>query len=93
MDTIKGIIRKYPDVRTVFIFGSRARGNFSQTSDIDLAIMNSGVTDAVIARLKDDFHESSLPYFIDLINYPALRHPDLQRHIQRVGMPFYQRDK
>jgi uncharacterized protein len=87
--TMRDIIDQYPEVRRVVIFGSRAKGTFAQGSDIDLAIMNSGVTEAVITRMKSAFQESTLPYFIDVINYPALQHPDLKNHIDRVGKAFY----
>lgn len=91
MKTLRDILSRYPDVREVFIFGSRAKGNFGQGSDIDLAVMNEGVTDKMIAQLKSDFSESSLPYFVDVTHYPTLRHAELKSHIDRVGLPVYQR--
>jgi predicted nucleotidyltransferase len=89
--TLRGILEKYPAVQSVFIFGSRAKGSSCKGSDIDLAIMNEGVTDTIIAQMKADFQDSSLPYFVDVINYPALQHPELKSHIDRVGRPFYRK--
>jgi predicted nucleotidyltransferase len=57
-----GNFKKYPDVKSVLIFGSGARGKYKQGSDIDLAIMNNGVNDKLISKIKSDFQESSLPY-------------------------------
>ncbi len=91
MRTLRGILERYPAVQSVFIFGSRAKGSSYKGSDIDLAIMNEGVSDTIIAQMKADFRESTLPYFVDVINYPALRHPELKSHIDRVGRPFYQK--
>lgn len=93
MQTLRDIINKYPEVQDIFIFGSRAKGNFTQGSDIDLAIMNEGVTDKVIAQLKSALEESTLPYFVDVTNYHTLQHAELKSHIDRVGMPLYQRKK
>ena len=38
-DYIKLIQQKYPDFESVYVFGSYARGNSNQDSDIDLALI------------------------------------------------------
>jgi len=91
MKTLQDIFKKYPDVKNVFVFGSRAKGTYKQGSDIDLAIMNKGVKDTFIRKMKSDFEDSSLPYTVDLVNYPTLKHPELKNHIDRVGVPLFQR--
>jgi len=92
MRTISGILRKYPDIRRVFLFGSRAKGSFKAGSDIDLAIMNDGLRENTIRALQIDFEESSLPYFVDIVYFPALSHPELKEQILRAGVLFYERD-
>ena len=89
--TLQDIFKKYTDVKNVFIFGSRAKGTYKQGSDIDLAIMNKGVKDMVIGKIKSDFEESSLPYIVDLVNYHTIKHSQLKNHIDRVGVPFYEK--
>ncbi len=91
MKTFQGILKKYPDVQIVFVFGSRAKGNYKQGSDIDLAVMNEEVKDMVIRKIKSDFEDSSLPYNVDLMNYHSLKHPELKSHIDRVGVLFYRK--
>ena len=89
--TLQDIFKKYPDVKNVFIFGSRAKGTYKQGSDIDLTIMNEGVKDTVISKIKSDFEDSSLPYTVDLVSYHTIKHPELKNHIDRVGVPFYEK--
>ena len=86
---ITDILVKYTDVAEVHIFGSRANGNYKPFSDIDLAVMNEGVSDHTIMQIRVEFEDSSLPYKVDLINYPSLTHSELKEHIARVGKPFY----
>jgi predicted nucleotidyltransferase len=90
--TITGILNKYPSILRVHIFGSRAKGNFKTGSDIDLAIMNEGFASEELIRIKNDFSESSLPFFVDIISYPELTHLELKEHIDRVGKLFYNKN-
>ncbi len=89
MFTILAIVKNYPEVKEVIIFGSRAKGNFQPGSDIDLAVMNEGVSDSTMRKLFAEFEESSLPYSVDIINFPELNHPELINHIRRVGKEFF----
>jgi predicted nucleotidyltransferase len=89
MATIQGIFSVYPDVREVWIFGSRANGTYKPGSDIDLAIVNEGVAHDMLRRIVADFEESSLPYFVDVIHLPALKNKDLAAEINHNGRSIY----
>lgn len=89
LETIRSILMKYPEVETVHIFGSRAMGNHKPGSDIDLAIINKGVNPQTIAQIKSDFEDSSLPFRVDILSYPELRHENLKNHIDRVSALLY----
>ncbi|MCU0424264.1 MAG: nucleotidyltransferase domain-containing protein [Candidatus Kapabacteria bacterium] len=73
------------------IFGSRAKGTYSQGSDIDLAIMNDDVSNETVRCIKSACDESSLPYMVDVLHAPSLRNNDVREHIERVGTVFYER--
>jgi len=92
INTLTGILRKYSTVADVVVFGSRAKGTFKPGSDIDLAVMNNGVSDAEILNIKNDLEESSLPYFVDVLNYPNIKTADLINHIKRVGITLYKKE-
>lgn len=89
IDTITGIFRKYSELTLVHIFGSRAKGNYRLGSDIDLAVMNSNVDEQIMRNIAADFEDSSLPYNVDIILYPTLKHTQLREHIERVGIMIY----
>lgn len=42
---IKDIVRKFPDIESVMLFGSRAYGDHNDLSDIDLAVKAPKLTD------------------------------------------------
>ena len=89
MVAIEVVLRSHSDIQKVVIFGSRAKGNFHPGSDIDLAIMNPHVSWSTLARMQDEFKETNLPYFVDLVDFSTLCHEDLKDHIIRVGKEIY----
>ena len=87
--TLFGIFHKYQEVKSVYLYGSRAKGTHKFGSDIDLAVMNKNISEKTIRAIKMELEESSLPYRVDLTNFPTLTHKALAEHIERVGVPFY----
>lgn len=51
---IINVFKKYKDINKVYLFGSRARGDYKKTSDIDLAIdSKEDITLKVLRDLED----------------------------------------
>src|SRR6218665_90149 len=74
----------------VILFGSRAKGNYKEGSDIDLAAKGYDYAfDEGKVRMQLD--ELNLPYEIDLINYHSIKEPALTAHIDRAGIELYSR--
>ncbi|MEJ7694752.1 restriction endonuclease subunit S [Daejeonella sp.] len=80
-------------VDAVLLFGSRAKGSFTEGSDIDLAVKGRKFNHKDILSLNAQLEELNLPYKIDLLNYNTINEPDLVEHIHRVGVVFYERWK
>lgn len=89
---IHSVLRNYPQVEKAILFGSRAKGNFKNGSDIDLSLRGRDLTLNVIYGILDDLDELLLPYTIDLSIFHQIGDPDVIDHIQRVGVTFYDRD-
>jgi predicted nucleotidyltransferase len=89
LNTIRDILDKYPDIISVYLFGSRAKGSYKQGSDIDLAIMANPISLNTILQLKDDFEDSSLPYCVDILDYSTIKNSLLKEHIQQFGKEIY----
>ena len=81
-----------PKVETVILFGSRAKGNFSNGSDIDIAIKgnNLNLDDILDADLK--YEELSLPYKLDIVLFDRIKEDTLIEHINRVGVILYDKN-
>ncbi|GHV10247.1 hypothetical protein AGMMS50229_21290 [Campylobacterota bacterium] len=60
------IKRLYPKA-VVWAYGSRVGGDAHSGSDLDLSIKDFGQTDGSIAKLKEAFEESKIPFLIDIV--------------------------
>ncbi|MBF0143805.1 MAG: nucleotidyltransferase domain-containing protein [Magnetococcales bacterium] len=85
------IFRLVPEIREVWLFGSRAKGTFRPESDVDLVL--TGVDDALLAQAVAEALESlPLPYRFDVKALAAIRSVPLLEHIRRVGVPIFRRE-
>lgn len=87
-------LRRHPQVERAILYGSRAKGNYKNGSDIDLTLRgSSGLTLHLLYKILDDLDDLLLPYTIDLSIYDQINDPDLIEHIQRVGVTLYEKEK
>jgi predicted nucleotidyltransferase len=86
-------LRRYPQVEKAILYGSRAKGNYKNGSDIDLTLSGSNLTLNVIYKILDDLDELLLPYTIDLSIFNKIDDPDVIAHIQRVGVTLYDKSE
>ncbi|WP_419152910.1 nucleotidyltransferase domain-containing protein [Aeribacillus alveayuensis] len=54
------------------MFGSRARGNFKKTSDIDLALFKKMLTHSQQNLIENDIQQMSTPLKIDIVFFDRL---------------------
>lgn len=91
IDIITNILSKYPELEQAIIYGSRAKGNYREGSDIDLTFKGNHLTRSILSKIWLDLDDSNSPYLFDLSIYHELSNQDLVEHINRVGKLFYQR--
>ena len=86
------IFQKHENIEKVVIYGSRAKGNYKECSDIDFTLFGELNYDDLL-KLKIEFEESSIPYLIDISIYNDLKSVSLLEHINRVGKIFYNKSE
>lgn len=87
---IQRIIENCTSISEVVIYGSRAKGNYKEGSDIDITILGNP-DEADMSKLWQDLDDSYIPYKFDISIYKDLKSDSLKEHIQRVGKTFYKR--
>lgn len=89
LEKIQGIFRKYPQVREAVLFGSRAKGNYREGSDIDVALKGKDIDSSLLTRIESDYDALYLPWKLDLVIYDKIENADLKDHIDRVGIAMF----
>lgn len=90
LEEIIKIIDSCQSIEKVVIYGSRAKGNYKEGSDIDLTLKGI-IAIEDFNKLINDLDDSYLPYKFDISIYNDLKSESLKEHIDRVGKVFYDR--
>ncbi len=91
IDKIGQVLAAHPEVEQAVLYGSRAKGNYRDGSDIDLTLYGDGLDHRLLMDLTEELDDLLLPYMIDLSIFADLKHDALKEHIERVGKVFYTR--
>ena len=84
------VLKQFPEVEQALIFGSRAKGNYKNGSDVDLALKGSELTFATATRISYLLNEETqMPYTFDVVQFKTITSPELIEHINRVGIFIY----
>lgn len=89
----KSVFAKYPEIEEVVIYGSRAKGNYREGSDIDITLVGNNVTAKTQSSVWLDLDGLDTPYLIDLSVFSHLNSKSLVDHIHRVGKTFYKKQE
>ncbi|MBU5636213.1 nucleotidyltransferase domain-containing protein [Geomonas sp. Red69] len=91
IEKICDVLSHHAGVKKAVLYGSRAKGNFKPGSDIDLTLYGALLTTFDLGSIAEELDDLLLPYKIDLSLFARLDHTELKKHIERVGVVFYQR--
>lgn len=86
IECILSYVKKFPQIKRVILFGSRALGNHKSGSDVDLALL---VDEPFVElwKFRDALQNTSpLPYNFDILIYEEISEPLLKKHIDEVGI-------
>jgi uncharacterized protein len=86
LDGIRETVYRFPEVEEVWLFGSRAMGNFRNGSDIDLALKGPQIQHNTILRILVALDDLWLPYKFDVLHYERVEDKAVREHIDRHGI-------
>ena len=87
-EKLNSVFKKYSDIKKVVLYGSRAKGNFKNGSDIDLTIYSEQTNTADLLKIMNEIDDLNLPYEVDISLFHHIDNKNLIEHIERVGLIF-----
>lgn len=86
IEKMQQVFAQFPNIEEVVVFGSRAKGNYKEGSDIDLALKGTSLNLKTLQSLELKLDELYLPYKIDMVIYENIANDALKEHIDRAGI-------
>lgn len=90
INLIHEVFKKYSCIDKVLIYGSRARGDYKNGSDIDLTLLGD-ISVKEKMQISGLIYDLPIPYTCELSIYKNTKNANLLEHIDRVGQVFYER--
>ncbi len=91
IQAINSVFSKFPDIEAAVIYGSRAKGNYHNGSDIDLTIKGELLDLSLLFKIETELDDLLLPYSIDLSIFHKIDNQKLVEHIEKIGLIFYKK--
>ena len=92
INKIMAVFEKYTQIEKILLYGSRAKGNYRNGSDIDLTLIGDQLNYSQLSSIESDIDDLFLPYSFDISIFKDIDNPDLVEHINRVGVVLYEKD-
>lgn len=89
LNNVISILLKNQKIDEIILFGSRAKGNFKEGSDIDIALKGVSLKLMDIIDATIEIESLLLPYKFDLIIFDRINKKTLIDHINRVGIVLF----
>lgn len=93
IEQIQLVFDNYPAIDKAILYGSRAKGNYRVGSDIDICLVGETIDLELLQKIENALDDLLLPYNIDLSIFDKIDNLDLIKHIERVGVLFYEKNK
>lgn len=92
LQKMHAVFSQYPQVEEAILYGSRARGDYRNGSDIDLTLHGGeDLTHWILSKIATDLDDQLLPYMIDLSIHKNIKDTGLLQQIAKVGVTFYKK--
>ncbi|MCY6355323.1 nucleotidyltransferase family protein [Clostridium sp. ZS2-4] len=89
LEKIRSIILRYSKIDRAVIFGSRARGNYKKTSDIDICIYGREMNCMDINLMEDELRQLNTPLDFDVVYFENISKEALKCNIEKDGVEIY----
>ncbi|NOQ25361.1 MAG: nucleotidyltransferase domain-containing protein [Bacteroidales bacterium] len=91
IEKIQSVFTNCEFIEKAILYGSRAKGNYRNNSDIDISLVGKAIDLTILLKLENQLDDLLLPYTIDLSIFYKIENTDLIDHINRLGIVLYEK--
>lgn len=91
MDKLTRLFCSFPMIDEVLLYGSRARGDNSNGSDIDFTLIGNNLTADCLFKISDAIDDLLLPHYVDVSIMKEIKNQALIDNIRNEGKVFYKK--
>jgi predicted nucleotidyltransferase len=91
IESLVEVISRDARIEKTVLFGSRAKGTYTEGSDIDLCLLGSDIDLSALSVIEASIDELNFPWIVDLVPETLIDNTELLDHIRRVGATIYDR--
>ncbi len=91
IENIKAVFAAHPEIEKAVLYGSRAKGSYKSSSDIDLTFFGKDLDLNVVQEIENELDDLLLPYRFDISIFHQIDNSALIDHIERVGIVFWEK--
>ncbi len=88
---MNSVFLKHVEITKVVIYGSRAKGDFKASSNIDLSVFTDKKDISFLSKVAQEIDDLGLPYKVDISIFSLIENESLIKHIKLIGQVFFQR--
>jgi predicted nucleotidyltransferase len=91
IERLNSTFSQFKEIDEVVLYGSRAKGNHKNSSDIDITIKGRNLSLIILNKISTEIDDLLFPYTFDISIYQHLKNIELIDHINRVGKVIYKK--
>lgn len=91
IENIKAVFAAHPEIEKAVLYGSRAKGSYKSSSDIDLTFFGKDLDLTMVQEIENELDDLLLPYRFDISIFHQIDNSALIDHIERVGIVFWEK--
>lgn len=91
LEGIEQVSARHKKVEQALLYGSRARGDYRENSDIDISLRGEAIDFSELLDIGSELDDLLLPYKIDLSVFDKIEDEDFRANVERDALLFYQR--
>ena len=89
---IQTVLSTFPKIDTALIYGSRAKGNYRDDSDIDIALLGKDLSvENTVKPLVSKLEGIDCPHLFDITIYEKIDCPTVKKYVDEWGKIIYKK--